>query len=367
MPPHPDPTSRQSPPAFFEAIGLCGRYGGRTVVEDVTFRLNAGEILAVVGPSGAGKSTLLRLLAGLCEPSAGTLRCRGESWDRLPTWRRRIGWSGTEGWFLPHLTIRGNLDFRRRRMTAEIGNRTLIRGGPRERFAAPELVRWGGKYPHQLSAGERQRAALAGMLCFRRRLLLLDEPVAHLDVVDRPGVLRDWGAACRRKRQTVVFVTHDPTEAALIADRVLLLKGGRVEQLGTFAALSARPASPWAAAWSLFPDRNVLPAVRTEAGWSVAGRPQSFTSDVPDAATAQVAFASASIEVLAEEDFRVPPRHEVLELVGTPLPPSSLDAAPQVALSDGSRVRLLPGTSLPAGPVRLRVPARGLQWPSVGP
>lgn len=142
-------------------------------------------------------------------------------------------------------------------------------------LAAWGLEAWAERRPHELSAGERQRASLAAVSSFRRRLVLLDEPLGHLDVVDRPLWARAWRELQKRRRQTTLYVTHDPAEAALVADRVLLLRQGKLEQLASFAELSRSPASTWASEWAARPNQCLLSARRVDAlagpRWEVGG------------------------------------------------------------------------------------------------
>lgn len=152
------------------------------------------------------------------------------------------------------------------------------RSQARKILAAWGLEAWAERRPHELSAGERQRAALASVSAFRRRLVLLDEPLGHVDVVDRPAWARTWRELQKRRRQTTLYVTHDPAEAALVADRVLLLRQGKLEQLASFAELSRSPASTWASEWATRPNQNMLSArrVETPAGprWEAGGAVQ---------------------------------------------------------------------------------------------
>jgi molybdate transport system ATP-binding protein len=223
-------------------------------VERETFTLRAafavppGETLAVVGPNGAGKSTMLRLLAGLLPLTAGRITVGDQVWDDgtrfVPAVDRAVGLVFQDYRLFPHLSVLDNVAFAARSRGAR---RPAARAGAREVLGRLGLDQLAARRPAQLSGGQAQRVALARALASRPRLLLLDEPLAALDARTRIEVraelrdrLRDFGGPS-------VVVTHDPLEALVLADRILVLEDGRVVQHGPPGEVARRPATEYVA------------------------------------------------------------------------------------------------------------------------
>ena len=229
---------------------------GHVHVESGTFALDldigvdAGETVAIVGPNGAGKTTLVRALAGLRALSAGRIEIDGLVLDDpaagiyLPPERRPIGMVFQEHRLFPHLSSLDNVAFGLR-------SRGMGRASAREE-ARVWLERVGlgphaGARPVELSGGQAQRVALARALAIDPSVLLLDEPLAALDAATRSEVRRELRAHLATFPGMRLLVTHDPVDAAVLADRMLVIEGGRLVQSGTPAQVTARPRSPWAA------------------------------------------------------------------------------------------------------------------------
>ena len=210
-------------------------YTGVPAVDGLSLTVESGERLALLGPSGCGKTTTLRLIAGLETPDAGEIALGEKPASRLgrlllPPHQRRIGmvFQGLALW--PHLTARGHLAFglRERKM----------RKRDREETIASYLEQVGlegrlHRYPSQLSGGEKQRLAIARALSLEPQVLLLDEPLSSLDALLKQGILEVIDRLQRTLKITLIHVTHDPQEALALADRVLLLNRGKVEQVGS--------------------------------------------------------------------------------------------------------------------------------------
>jgi len=218
---------------------------------DAALAVEAGETLAIVGPNGAGKTTLLRALAGLLPLTAGRITLDGIVLDEpatatyVPPERRPVGVVFQDNLLFPHLDALDNVAFGLR-------SRGQSRSGAR-RHAATWLERVGladrlHARPAELSGGQAQRVALARALAPNPALLLLDEPLAALDATTRDGVRRDLRRHLSTFAGERVLVTHDPVDAAVLADRVLVLDQGRIAQIGTPAEITARPRTPWVAA-----------------------------------------------------------------------------------------------------------------------
>lgn len=230
---------------MIEARGLSKCYGGATVVDAVSFRAEPGELVALVGGSGSGKTTTLKMLNRLIEPSAGSVLIEGRDAARLPGFqlRRGIGYAFQQIGLFPHLTVEQNVGITPRLLgwSAE-----ATRERVREMLELVELdPALGGVMPNCLSGGQAQRVGLARALAARPQVLLLDEPFGALDPLTRDRLQRSFYDLQRRLRLTVVLVTHDMTEALLLADRIAVLQLGRLIQIASPQALLQTPASEY--------------------------------------------------------------------------------------------------------------------------
>jgi sulfate transport system ATP-binding protein len=215
-------------------------FGATPVLSDVSVDIESGSLTALLGPSGGGKSTLLRIIAGLEQPDVGTVVISGVDATRLTPQRRNVGFVFQHYAAFKHMTVYGNIAFGlqiRKRSKAEIRRRVT------ELLELVHLEQLADRYPAQLSGGQRQRMALARALAVEPQVLLLDEPFGALDAQVRKE-LRTW---LRRLHDevhvTTVFVTHDQEEAMDVADRIVVLAGGVVEQAGTPDEIYENPSS----------------------------------------------------------------------------------------------------------------------------
>jgi thiamine transport system ATP-binding protein len=222
-----------------EVHQLSVSFGETVAVDDVSLRLPTGEVLAVLGPSGCGKSTLLRAIAGLERPSSGRVLFDGADVTRTPTHRRGFALMFQDGQLFPHLSVAANVAYPLR--LRHVG------GGAREERVAELLALvglpgHGDRPPATLSGGEQQRVALARALAVRPRLLLLDEPLSALDRGLRERLAADLHDILRTAGTTALLVTHDHDEAFAVADRMAVMRGGRVVRSGTLEEVWRRPA-----------------------------------------------------------------------------------------------------------------------------
>jgi sulfate transport system ATP-binding protein len=205
------------------------RFGDFTALDDVSVEIPSGSLTALLGPSGSGKSTLLRVIAGLERPDAGTVEIDGRDATTLPPQRRGVGFVFQHYAAFKHMTVRENVAFGlkvARRPRAE------IRARVEELLELVQLPGLADRYPSQLSGGQRQRMALARSLAVQPSVLLLDEPFGALDARVRKE-LRAWLRHLHDEvHVTTVFVTHDQEEAMEVADRIVVMNHGRVEQVG---------------------------------------------------------------------------------------------------------------------------------------
>ena len=225
---------------MIEARGIVKRFGDFTALDGVSVEVLAGSLTALLGPSGSGKSTLLRVIAGLEQPDEGVICLAGQDVTKIPPQARGVGFVFQHYAAFKHLTVWENVAFGlkiRRRPRAEIRQRVT------ELLELVQLARLGDRYPAQLSGGQRQRMGLARALAVDPKVLLLDEPFGALDARVRKE-LRSWLRRLHDETHTTtVIVTHDQEEAMDVADRVVLMNGGRIEQEATPRDLYDRPAN----------------------------------------------------------------------------------------------------------------------------
>ncbi len=228
-----------------ELVGVTKRHdGGAPALDGLTVSVATGELVALIGPSGSGKTTALRVVAGLEPPYDGVVRVAGQDLAGVPARDRRIGFVFQSYALFRHMTVADNIAFGLRvRPRRERASRPQIRARVAALLDAVQLGTFGGRYPDQLSGGQRQRVALARALATEPSVLLLDEPFGALDRPVRLEMRRILMALHRRLGLTTVLVTHDRDEAFELADRVAVLKGGRIQQIGTPDELDGSPAN----------------------------------------------------------------------------------------------------------------------------
>jgi sulfate transport system ATP-binding protein len=223
-----------------EIAGIGKRFGDFVALEDVNVSIPTGQLTALLGPSGGGKSTLLRIIAGLEEADTGRIEIEGVDATHVAPQKRNVGFVFQHYAAFKHLSVRRNVAFGleiRKRPKAEIKARV------NELLELVHLEQFGDRLPSQLSGGQRQRMALARALAVNPGVLLLDEPFGALDAQVRKE-LRDWLRPLHDEVPvTTVFVTHDQEEALEVADEIVVINGGRVEQVGSPDDLYDKPAN----------------------------------------------------------------------------------------------------------------------------
>jgi spermidine/putrescine transport system ATP-binding protein len=226
------------PEAAVELVDVSRRFGSFAALDGVSLVIRRGEFISLLGPSGCGKTTLLRLIAGLDLPDAGRILIGGHDAVELPAHRRPVNTVFQSYALFPHLSVQDNVAFglRMKKVSSfDIAKRVA------KVLEMVEITELASRKPAQLSGGQKQRVALARAIVNEPELLLLDEPLAALDLKLRRQLQTELRALQRRLGITFVFVTHDQDEALAMSDRIALLNAGRIEQLGAAANLYEQP------------------------------------------------------------------------------------------------------------------------------
>lgn len=247
---------------------LTRRFGQTVALDGASFHTDAGRFVVLLGPSGCGKSTLLRLVAGLDTPSEGRVLIGGRDVTRASPSERGIAMVFQNYALFPHLTVEENIVFglKARRVAADERRRRLAAAA--DMLGLAKLL---GRRPNQLSGGQQQRVALARAVVAEAPVCLMDEPLSNLDAKLRAEMRRDIRALQRRLGMTMLYVTHDQAEAMSMADQVVLLKDGRIEQDAAPAEMYARPATLFAAAFLGTPPMNLVRLAAGPGGAVAAG------------------------------------------------------------------------------------------------
>ena len=242
-----------SPPPFLHAAGINKAFDDTPVLRGIDLSIAQGETVCLLGPSGCGKTTLLRIIAGLEQPDEGTVFFEGRDITSTPVHRRDFGLMFQDYALFPHLSVMDNIAFGLR-MRGWSGESSEAR--VRELLELVEMEGYGGRKIYELSGGQQQRVALARSLAPKPPLLMLDEPLGSLDRALRDQLLSELRRLLQQLRQTALYVTHDQLEAFAVADRIVLMNEGRIEQMATPTDLYLRPATPFAAKFLGF--KNIL-------------------------------------------------------------------------------------------------------------
>ncbi|HMY57742.1 MAG TPA: ABC transporter ATP-binding protein [Pseudomonadota bacterium] len=240
-----------------------GKGGPHRILHDISMEIADGEFLVLVGPSGCGKTTLLRCIAGLEEPSSGELAIGDHVVNDVPPQARDIAMVFQSYALYPHMTVAENLSFGlKMRRTAAPEIKKLVE----EAAQMLEISHLLSRYPRELSGGQRQRVAMGRAVVRRPKAFLFDEPLSNLDAALRQQMRLELLRLHRRLKATMIYVTHDQVEAMTLADRIAVLRQGRIEQMGTPAQLYDNPANTFVARFFGTPEMNLIDGT-IEAGW----------------------------------------------------------------------------------------------------
>ena len=335
----PDRPVSGAPLVRFE--GVTKRYGALTAVDGVSLDIAEGEFFALLGPSGCGKTTLMRMLAGFTRPDAGRILLNGADIAGLPPHRRPSSMMFQTYALFPHLSVEKNIGFG---LKQQGWDKARAAARVEEMLALVRLEGLNVRKPGQLSGGQAQRVALARALAPGPAILLLDEPLAALDRKLREETQLELKSIQRRLGVTFMIVTHDQDEAMVVADRIAVMKDGKIAQVGPPREVYERPASRYVA--EFLGEANIFPATPVGgAGWTLV-RPERMTLS---AAATPGALAGEVAEIAYFGDRT---RYVVRRSEGRPLLVSRANdgAPPPLAVGDRAWVSFAPeaAVALPA-------------------
>ena len=275
-----------------ELENVAKHWGESRALDGITFRAEPGSFVVLLGPSGCGKSTTLRLVAGLDTPTSGTIRIAGRDVTHLPPAQRGISMVFQSYALFPHLTVAENIVFGLR--VRKVPDREARLARVAELLGLGQLLQ---RKPSQLSGGQQQRVALGRAIIAEQPVCLMDEPLSNLDAQLRGEMRREIRGLQRRLGITMVYVTHDQTEAMTMADQVVLLRNGRIEQVGSPDDLYSRPATAFTASFIGAPPMNLMKMN----GGTVGVRPEDMriASEGVEARVETVEFLGADSLVAA--------------------------------------------------------------------
>jgi putative spermidine/putrescine transport system ATP-binding protein len=282
--------------------GIVKRYGDVTAVDGVDLQIARGEFFTLLGPSGSGKTTCLRLIAGFERPDAGRVLLDGRDVTALPPAERDVNTVFQDYALFPHMTVAANVAYglRVKRVAREERDRRVA-----DALAMVRLEGYGERRPAQLSGGQRQRVALARALVNRPRVLLLDEPLGALDLKLRQQLQIELKRIQQDVGITFVYVTHDQEEALTMSDRIAVVDGGRVVQIGTPREVYERPDSPFVAGFVGVSNLLELPVERVaddSVHLRLGERDAIVAAAGPGAAPGRVAVVTVRPERIALQD-----------------------------------------------------------------
>jgi spermidine/putrescine ABC transporter ATP-binding subunit len=311
--------------------GVTKRFGSVCAVDDVTLAVRRGEFLAILGPSGSGKTTTMRIIGGFVRPDSGRVEIRGRDVTHLPPNRRDVNTVFQSYALFPHMTVERNVDYglRVKRISRSERQRRV-----REALELVRLDQASGMRPAELSGGMQQRVALARAIVNRPSVLLLDEPLGALDRKLREDMQVELRRLQTSLEITFVYVTHDQDEALGMSDRLVVMKEGRIEQIGSPGTVYDHPANLWVASF-VGSSNQILATVRG------AGHPLELESDAVRLLSSDaIAGISAGLRVTAV----IRPEHVAISRSPAPADHNAVRVHVREVLTLGGQVKVLAST-----------------------
>ncbi len=270
--------------------GLTKIYGKTTVVDGLNLTVAEGEFVSLLGPSGCGKTTTLQMIGGFVRPDGGRIDLGGQDLTAMPANKRGLGMVFQSYALFPHMTAAQNVSY-------GLEVRNVGRAERQERvekaLALVGLAQYGGRYPRQMSGGQQQRVALARALVIEPRVLLLDEPLSNLDASLREEMQVELRRIQQQTGTTTILVTHDQTEAMALSDRIVLMRGGKIEQVGAPEEVYSRPDTRFVA--NFLGKTNLFAATATDG--QIVLKDQSWAAPTGAAGPVTVAVRPEKVSV----------------------------------------------------------------------
>ncbi|MEV5413745.1 ABC transporter ATP-binding protein [Thermopolyspora sp. NPDC052614] len=293
----------EKPQDGFDALrmeGVTRRFGNAVALRELDLTIAGGEFIALLGPSGCGKSTALNCLAGLLPLSGGSIWLDDRRIDTLPPERRGFGMVFQNYALFPHLSVRKNVGFG---LSIRGVGKAETRRRVDEALKLVELTEHAEKLPGQLSGGQQQRVAIARAIVIRPRLVLMDEPLSNLDAKLRLQMRTEIRRLHQSLGLTTVYVTHDQEEALALADRIVVLRGGKVDQVGTPEEVYTDPVNTYVAGFMGYRNLLELPVASRDGGKAVLAEPGLRLTGV----IREAFVGGTAVAAIRPDDFRVAP------------------------------------------------------------
>lgn len=337
--------------AGIKLTGVSKSFGAVRVIDDLTLRIESGELIVFLGPSGSGKSTLLRMIAGLETIDTGILEIDGERCESLPPGQRGVAMVFQNYALYPHMTVHENMAFGLRNIGMDI---TTIAKRVQEAAKILEMEQLLERRPSQLSGGQRQRVAIGRAIVKEPKAFLFDEPLSNLDAALRVRTRVELAELHQRMNATMIYVTHDQTEAMTLADRIVVLNDCRIEQIGTPMEVYLRPNSRFVAGFVGSPGMNFMRADVDTSGGRIArlgnGAELPLNFDIPSGGSYELGIRPEGVRVTSSNDVATAARAGVVERLGErTLIYCTLNDGTELIAQDSGQSEITPGDEINIG------------------
>ncbi|UJQ94192.1 ABC transporter ATP-binding protein [Mariluticola halotolerans] len=339
--------------AAIELSAVSKSFGPVKVIDEVSLRVESGELVVFLGPSGSGKSTLLRMIAGLETIDSGSLLIDGNPSEQLPPGQRGVAMVFQNYALYPHMTVRENMAFGLRNIGLDA---STIDTRVQKAATTLEMTELLARRPSQLSGGQRQRVAIGRAIVKEPKAFLFDEPLSNLDAALRVRTRVELAELHQRMQATMIYVTHDQTEAMTLADRIVVLNDRRIEQIGTPMEVYLRPQSRFVAGFVGSPGMNFMHAEVDTASNTVArlgnGSELPLSLKVPSSGAYELGIRPEGVRVTSSNDDATSAQAKagVVERLGErTLVYCTLDDGTELIAQDTGRSEIAPGDRINIG------------------